>query len=179
VYRFCKQLKEVVGYCQFSWTRKFCVFSATLLFLQALSTACRLDKCTLQTNPTQPPLPPPCPRHCVCVQTSLGNWEFLPVSGGYLILLITTHSSYFTILKRIKRIPIFRKNSESKKHQLHFFFKNFKEPQVLLKELFGGFQEKKTSGFVNGYLILPILRTMVIYIYQPGYFVLANHGYDP
>jgi hypothetical protein len=55
------------------------------------------------------------------------------------------------------------------------FFKNFKEPQVLLKE--SAVFMRKTSGSVNGYFILSILRIMVIY--QPGYFILENHGYEP
>jgi hypothetical protein len=74
----------------------------------------------------------------------------------------------------MKRIPIFWKNSESKKHPVTAFSKTSRTASSL--EGISGFHEK-TSGFVNGYLILSMLRTMVIY--QPGYLILENRGYEP
>jgi hypothetical protein len=51
-----------------------------------------------------------------------------------------------------------KKNSESEKHRLQFFFPNLQRSSP---EVISGFHEK-TSGFVNGYLIL---------------FNFENHGY--
>ncbi len=133
--------------------QKFCVFSAWSLFLQAFSIACKMDKCTLQTNPPPPILSIVCVFRLIWV---IGS--FLPVSGGYLILLITTHSSFFLPCLRIKRIPIFWKKTQNQRSTGYSFFPNLQRSSP---EGINGFHEK-TSGFVNGYLIL---------------FNFENHGY--
>jgi hypothetical protein len=78
------------------------------------------------------------------------------------------------MFKNQKNFPFFEKNSDSKKRRLQFFRKL--QRTASSPEGISGFHEK-TSGFVNGYLILSIVRTMVIY--QPGYLILENHGYGP
>jgi hypothetical protein len=59
-------------------------------------------------------------------------------------------SSHFLKRLRIREAPV------------TVFSKTSKKPQVLSPEGISGFHEKP-SGFANGYLILSVLRTVVMY----------------